>query len=104
MSLKDASLDGSQAKVWEEKVNLEIKEVRELLKEVREAVSTPAGDDDTIFQGLGNLGHTLDKVWTEMCNGFEAVQSSIADVLSLFTRKATEARENIDSLISKINR
>lgn len=104
MDVKNFSIDGDQAKVWEEKVNSEIKEVRALLKEVREAVTMPAGEDDTIMQGIESLGNTMDKIWTEMCDTFEKVQNTIADILSWIIKAANDARESVDNLNAKINK
>ena len=104
MDVKNFSIDGDRAKVWEEKVNSEIKEVRTLLKEGREAVTTPAGEDDTIMQGIESLGTTMDKIWTEMCDTFEKVQTTIADILYWIIKTANDARESVDNLNAKINK
>lgn len=104
MDTKDINLNSDQAKAWEEKVNSEIQEVRALLSDVRSAVTTPVGDDDTIMQGIAALGNTLDQVWTEMCNVFGEVQNAVVDILSKLTNAGNEARENVDNLNSRISR
>ena len=104
MDAKNFSIDGDRAKAWEEKVSNEIKEVRALLKEVQEAVTTPAGEDDTIMQGVETLGKTMDKIWTEMCDVFEKAQESVADGISWIIKAASNARESIDILNTRINK
>lgn len=104
MDMENVNLNSDQAKAWEEKVNSEIEAVRALLSEVRTAVTTPAGDDDTIMQGIATLGNTLDQVWTKMCNAFGEVQNIVVDVLSKLTNAGNEARENVDNLNSRISR
>lgn len=75
----DISIDEAKAKDWMQDVNAELEAVRALLKKVNTANTEVAGSDDTIMQGIYNVGIAMESAWDKMCNIFDKAQDNIIE-------------------------
>ena len=100
--MMDISIDEAKAKIWMDDVNAEIEAVRNLLKQVNTANCTVAGSDDTIMDGIYNVGTALESSWTRMCNSFDEAQEKVAETISHISKTVINVLEDIDSIKSKI--
>lgn len=98
----DLSIDEAKAKMWMDDVNSELTAVRSLLKKVNTTNAEVVGSDDTIMQGIYNVGVAMGNAWDNMCNVFDDVQEKVAKGVSKIGETVQEVVEHVDSVRKKI--
>ena len=91
----DISIDEAKAKIWMQDVNTELAAVRALLEKVNAATVEVAGSDDTIMNGIYNVGVAMGNAWTKMCSVFDQAQDNIVKSAE---RIGTAVQELVDYL------
>ena len=81
MDYRDLSVEQAKAIIWTMDVNQEIAAVEALLKQVHTSLSSVAGSEDTIMQGIFNFGTFLESTWTKVCSNFKEAQSAVENTL-----------------------
>ena len=100
--MADISIDEAKAKIWMDDVRNEINAVEAILKKVNGALTTVAGDDDSIMQGIYKVGTTMESVWTSMCNGFKSAHSILEEALTKLVSSAQNVIDDADTLKNSI--
>ena len=95
------SIDEARAKVWLDDVNHELQAVRALLKKVQTANTEVAGSDDTIMEGIYQVGVAMDNAWSQMCNIFDEVQEKLNSTIAKIREAVREKVEEITALKGK---
>ena len=98
MDYKDISIDEAKALVWSMDVENEISAVETVLKKVSSSLTSAAGSDDTIIQGISRVGSTLETVWAGMCNEFKKVQKTLNDVIKKFGKTAAAVLDDLETV------
>ncbi len=100
--MADISIDEAKAKIWTDDVNAEIEAVRGILKDVNSSLTTVAGSEDKIMQGIYKIGTTMESVWNNMCNKFEESQGKLREALAKIGQAVQQVVDDADSLKNKI--
>lgn len=100
--MADISIDEAKAKIWMEDVNAELYAVEIILKNVNTSLTTVAGQDDTIMNGIYNVGKALESAWTTMTSNFKTAQNKIKQAITEIIASAQNVIDDIDVLKSKI--
>lgn len=80
--MADLSIDEAKAKMWVDDVAAELKDVEVILKNVSGSLTTPIVAEDTIMQGIYNVGTSMENAWTTLCNEFVESTGKIAEAVS----------------------
>lgn len=99
----DISIDEARANTWIYDVETELDLVRTLMKKASTSITTPAGEDDTIMQGISKMGDQLNTVWTQACNVYEKATNLLKDALKAITKAGSEVMADLDSTKARIN-
>ena len=99
--MSDISLQEEQAKQWIRNVNEEIDQVKDVLNKANRALATVPTEDDTISIGIRNAAQTLENSWNNLNEVAKEVANIMDDVIKQVITKASELRDNIDSLVKK---
>jgi len=100
--MADISIDEAKAKIWMEDVNSELAAVESILKKVNGALTTVAGSDDSIMNGIYKVGTTMESAWNTMCTNFKSAQSKLAEAISKIVSSAQNVINDADALKYKI--
>lgn len=79
-----------------------IEEVNGVLNRVTGVLTTVAGDDDTIMQGIYNYGTRLQDSWQQMCKGFSGAVDLLHQAFRRHGEVASELLEGVQGLAGKI--
>lgn len=88
--MSDLSIDEAKAKMWVDDVAAELKDVEVILKNVSGALTTPIVAEDTIMQGIYNVGTSMETSWTTLCNEFVDSTEKIAEAVSQIGKAVIE--------------
>lgn len=100
--MADISIDEAKAKIWMDDVNSELNAVESILRKVNGALTTVAGSDDSIMNGIYKVGVAMENAWTIMCNNFKSAQSKVAEAISKIVVSAQNVIDDADALRTKI--
>lgn len=101
--MADISIEEAKAKMWIEDVNAELDAVERILNKVNESLSTVAGDDDTIMDGIVKIGNKMEEVWNEMCKKFKEVQAKLPGIVEMIKKAAQDVIDDATELKNKIS-
>lgn len=102
--MADISIDEAKAKLWVDDVNAELDAVKEILNRVEESLSTVAGDEDSIMEGIYQVGKAMERVWNEMCNRFRTAQGMLSEGISKIVKATANVLDDAGNLRSSITR
>ena len=100
--MSDISLEEARAKIWMDDVNSELEAVEAILKKVHSSLTTTAGSDDSIMNGIWKVGTAMENAWNTLCNNFKSAQSKMALGIAKLVATAQEVIDDADALKSKI--
>lgn len=100
--MADISIDEAKAKIWMDDVNSELNAVESILRKVNGALTTVAGSDDSIMNGIYKVGVAMENAWAIMCNNFKSAQSKVAEAISKIVVSAQNVIDDADALRTKI--
>ena len=58
-------IDEAKTMIWKQEVETELSQVEEILKKVQTELTTVAGSDDSIYQGIYKVGVAVEETWNE---------------------------------------
>ena len=100
--MADISIDEAKVKIWMDDVNAELDAVEVILKNVNMSLTTVAGEDDSIMNGIYNVGKAMETAWTTMSKNFKNAQSKIWKAIAKIVSSAQSVIEDTNTLKSKI--
>lgn len=100
--MADISIEEARAKIWLMDVERELNSVQEVLDKVSKVLTTVAGSDDTIMQGLYKVGETMESVWGSLCKNFNEAHHNVSEAVKLVISTAQDVVDDVDVLKGKI--
>lgn len=100
--MPDISIDEAKAKQWIVDSTSEINAVEIILTNVASAVSTVAGSDDTIMEGIYKVGTKMESVWKKLCNAIKESSSYIEESITKIVAAGQEVIDETTGLGNKI--
>lgn len=101
--MADISIDQARANMWIADVNNELEAVELVLKGVSGSLTSVAGTDDSIMEGIFKVGTAMENAWTNMCNNFKTAQSKLSQVIGRIFDAVEDVVDAAGALRGKID-
>ena len=100
----DISIDEAKAKIWLDDVNAELEAVERILSKVTQSFTSPAGNDDSIMDGIYKVGTTMETAWNELGKAFTSALSTLKEVVKRLVVEGSKVIDDASQLEKRVNR
>lgn len=98
---EQTNIDVTKAKIWEQRVNNELDQVKAVISKVNETLQTPAGEDDPIYRAIGQVATTFDGLGKSLVSGFGKVTGTMTGVLGAYEKVIGTAVDLLENVSKK---
>lgn len=97
MASYDVDFDVAAATNWKLEVEMELDAVKRELDDVSDICREVPGENDTIMQGLQDIGNWLEESWGNLCNGFSQMCTYFGNIISGREQAINEISESLEN-------
>ena len=91
-------IDEAKATIWKMDVQSELNQIEDILKKVTNELTTVAGSDDSIYQGIYKVGVAAEEAWNESINSWKKCIDYWTEAINKLGSAGQKVLEDADGL------